>query len=71
MIPIAKETTPLFLPCLGVSLNLIPLTLERVNDRAPDVCKGLGGRRSLISQGLGASGGPNVPAYDTADELPD
>ena len=42
-IPITKETTSLFLPCSGVSLNLIPLTLERVNDCAPDVSKGLAG----------------------------
>ena len=42
-IPITKETTSLFLPYSGVSLNLIPLTLERVNDHAPNVNKGLGG----------------------------
>ena len=49
MIPIAKELPSLFLPYSGIPLDLVPLTLERVNDRAPDVNKGLGGRRDLIS----------------------
>ena len=34
---VAKEMSSLFLPCSGIPLDLIPLTLERVNDRAPDV----------------------------------
>ena len=49
MISVAKETSSLFLPYSGIPLDLVPLTLERVNDRAPDVSKGLGGRRDLIS----------------------
>ena len=42
-IPVAEEASSLVLPCFGIPLNLIPLTLDRVNDRAPDVSKGLGG----------------------------
>ena len=37
MVPVTKEPMPLIFPCLGVSLNLVPLTLERVNDCAPGV----------------------------------
>ena len=47
MVLVAKEMPSLFLPCSGVPLNLIPMTLERVNDRALDVSKG--SRRNLIS----------------------
>ena len=49
MIPVAKETPSLFLSCSEIPLDLVPLTLEHVNDRAPDVSKGLFGRRDLIS----------------------
>ena len=48
-IPILKKTPSLFLPCFGIPLDLIPMTLECVNDRALDVSKGLGGRGGLIS----------------------
>ena len=37
MVPVTKEPTPVIFPCLGVTLNLVPLTLERVNDCAPSV----------------------------------
>ena len=49
MIPVAKETPSLFLPYSGVAVDLVPLTLERVNDRAPDVSEGSDSRRNLIS----------------------
>ena len=42
-IPIPKKTPSLFLPCFGIPLDLIPMTFERVDERAPDVSKGLGG----------------------------
>ena len=37
MILVVKERLSLFLPCSGLRLDLIPLTLERVNNRAPSV----------------------------------
>ena len=51
MVPVVKETTPLLFPCSGVSLNLVPLTLERVNDHAPGVKKRLVHMRGLVTEG--------------------
>ena len=48
-VPIPKKTPSLFLPCFGIPLNVIPMSFERMDERAPDVSEGLGGRGGLIS----------------------
>ena len=38
---VAKESTSLLLACMGVSLYLVPLTLERMNNLTPSVSQDL------------------------------
>ena len=69
--PVTKESTPLIFPCSGVSLNLVPLTLERVNDRTLGVRKRLVHMRGLVTEDLRTFGGSlNVPTHNAPDKLP-
>ena len=37
---VTEELASLLLDCLGISLDVVPLTLERMNDHAPGVSQG-------------------------------
>ena len=65
-VPIMEEASPLLSPSPRVSLDLVPLTSERVNNLAPDVGHDLGG----TSKDLRATRGPDVPADDATNNLP-
>ena len=44
-IPVTEEASPLLPAGPRISLDLVPLASERVDDLAPDVCYDLGGQR--------------------------
>ena len=68
-VPIPEKASPLLPAGLGVSLDLVPLTSERVNELAPDVSQDLSNRRGGNSKDLRAARGPNVPADDATNNL--
>ena len=52
-------------------MDLVPLTSEHVNDLAPNVAQDLGSRRGGTSKDLRTVRGPDVPANNAPNGLPD
>ena len=68
-VPISEKASPLLPAGPGVSLDLVPLTSERVNELAPYVSHDLGSRRGGTSKDLRTARGPDVPADNATNNL--
>ena len=69
-IPITEEASPLLPAGPRITLDLVPLASERVNDLTPDVGHDLGSHRGGISKDLRTTRGPDVLANDATNNLP-
>lgn len=69
-VPISKEPSPLLSASPGVTLYLVPLTSECVDNLAPHVSHDQGNRWGGTTEDLRVARGPNVPPYDAANNLP-